>query len=35
MESLLSDFHLVRIGNLASLTFCNGWSEQQVDDLAM
>lgn len=33
MDKLLSDYVFVRIGDLASLTFCNGWSEQQVDDV--
>jgi hypothetical protein len=33
MDDLLADYPFVRIGDLASLTFCNGWSEQQVDDV--
>ena len=33
MDDLLRDYVFVRIGDLASLTFCNGWSEQQVDDV--
>jgi Protein of unknown function (DUF3891) len=33
MDDLLKDYPFVRIGDLASLTFCNGWSEQQVDDV--
>jgi Protein of unknown function (DUF3891) len=33
IDDLLKDYPFVRIGDLASLTFCNGWSEQQVDDV--
>lgn len=33
MDDLLRDYVFVRIGDLASLTFCNGWTEQQVDDV--
>jgi hypothetical protein len=33
MDDLLGDYPFVRIGDLASLTFCNGWSAQQVDDV--
>ena len=27
MDELLSDYSFVRVGDLASLTYCNGWSE--------
>ena len=27
MDELLRDYRFLRIGDLASLTFCNGWSE--------
>jgi hypothetical protein len=33
LDDLLRDYVFVRIGDLASLTFCNGWTEQQVDDV--
>jgi hypothetical protein len=33
MNDLLSDYAFVRIGDLTSLTFCNAWPEQQVDDV--
>jgi hypothetical protein len=34
MKDLLADYPFVRIGDLASLTFCNGWAEQKVDDVS-
>jgi hypothetical protein len=34
MKDLLADYPFVRIGDLASLTFCNGWTEQKVDDVS-
>jgi hypothetical protein len=34
MNALLADYVFVRIGDLASLTFCNGWAEQKVDDVS-
>jgi hypothetical protein len=34
MKDLLADYVFVRIGDLASLTFCNGWAEQKVDDVS-
>jgi hypothetical protein len=34
MNDLLADYVFVRIGDLASLTFCNGWTEQKVDDVS-
>jgi hypothetical protein len=32
LEDLLDDYLFVRIGDLASLTFCNGWTDVQTDD---
>jgi len=29
---LLRDYFFVRAGDLASLTFCNGWTDVQTDD---
>jgi Protein of unknown function (DUF3891) len=29
---LLADYSFVRLGDLVSLTFCNGWTEPQTDD---
>jgi hypothetical protein len=34
MKDLLADYPFVRIGDLASLTFCNRWAEQKVDDVS-
>lgn len=31
LEELLSDYEFVRLGDLASLTFCNGWTDVQTD----
>jgi hypothetical protein len=31
LDDLLRDYAFVRIGDLASLTFCNGWTEMQSD----
>ena len=33
LDDLLRDYFFLRIGDLASLTFCNGWTEVQTDDL--
>lgn len=33
LDDLLRDYAFLRIGDLVSLTFCNGWSEQQLDDV--
>lgn len=30
-EQLAEDYRFVRLGDLASLTFCNGWTEPQAD----
>jgi Protein of unknown function (DUF3891) len=32
LDDLLCDYVFVRIGDLVSLTFCNGWNEVQTDD---
>ena len=32
LEDLLRDYFFVRIGDLLSLTFCNGWTSVQSDD---
>jgi hypothetical protein len=32
LDDLLQDYFFVRVGDLASLTFCNGWTEVQTDD---
>ena len=32
MDDLRRDYFFVRVGDLASLTFCNGWTEPQTDD---
>lgn len=32
LEALVHDYFFVRIGDLVSLTFCNGWTEAQTDD---
>jgi uncharacterized protein DUF3891 len=32
IEELLRDYFFLRIGDLVSLTFCNGWAEPQTDD---
>ncbi|MCA1562503.1 MAG: DUF3891 family protein [Acidobacteria bacterium] len=32
LDDLLRDYFFLRIGDLASLTFCNGWTEIQTDD---
>jgi hypothetical protein len=32
LDDLLRDYFFVRAGDLASLTFCNGWTEIQTDD---
>jgi hypothetical protein len=31
-DNLLHDYFFLRIGDLASLTFCNGWTDVQEDD---
>lgn len=31
-DELLGDYSFLRLGDLASLTFCNGWTEVQEDD---
>jgi hypothetical protein len=31
-DDLLHDYFFLRIGDLASLTFCNGWTDVQPDD---
>jgi hypothetical protein len=32
LDDLLREYAFLRIGDLASLTLCNGWTEEQVDD---
>jgi len=32
LDDLLADYLFVRMGDLASLTFCNGWTEPQADE---
>jgi hypothetical protein len=32
LNDLLADYLFVRMGDLASLTFCNGWTEPQADE---
>lgn len=32
LDELLRDYFFLRIGDLASLTFCNGWTDAQSDD---
>lgn len=32
LEQLLADYAFVRLGDLASLTFCNGWTTPQNDE---
>jgi hypothetical protein len=32
LEDLRRDYFFVRIGDLASLTFCNGWTDVQTDE---
>jgi hypothetical protein len=34
LEDLLRDYFFLRIGDLASLTFCNGWTEPPADEFA-
>jgi uncharacterized protein DUF3891 len=31
-DDLMREYFFLRIGDLASLTFCNGWTDPQVDD---
>lgn len=32
LEDLVREYFFLRIGDLASLTFCNGWTDVQLDD---
>ena len=32
LDDLLRDYRFVRVGDLASLTFCNGWAELPTDE---
>lgn len=32
LDELLGDYFFLRVGDLASLTFCNGWTDTQTDD---
>lgn len=32
VEELLREYFFLRIGDLVSLTFCNGWTNRQIDD---
>lgn len=32
MEDLMADYRFVRLGDVISLTFCNGWTDEQRSD---